>query len=128
MSTSFENLNIDFSDFEEILFDHFIVAITDLEGTIIYANKKFCKLSKYSEEELIGQNHRLIKSDEHSDEFFADMWNTISSGKIWDGEIKNRAKDGSFYWLKTTIIPVFDSDKNIKNYVAIRTDITKEKK
>ncbi|MFB5619721.1 MAG: nitrogen regulation protein NR(II) [Nitrosopumilus sp.] len=128
MSTSFEKLNIDFSDFEEILLDHFIVAITDLEGTIVYVNKKFCELSKYSEEELIGQNHRLLKSDEHSDKFFTNLWNTISSGKIWDGEIKNRAKDGSFFWLKTTIIPVFDFDKNIKNYVAIRTDISKEKK
>ena len=128
LSTSFEKLNINFNDFEEILSDHSIVAITDSEGTIIYANKKFCELSKYSEEELIGQNHRLLKSDEHSDEFFTDLWNTISSGKVWDGEIKNRAKDGTFYWLKSTIIPVFDSDKNIQNYVAIRTDITKEKK
>ena len=126
-STSFEKLNINFNDFEEILSDHSIVAITDSTGTIIYANKKFCELSKYSEEELIGQNHRLLKSDEHPDEFFKDMWNTISSGKTWDGEIKNRAKDGTFYWLKSTIVPVFDSDKHIKNYVAIRTDITKEK-
>lgn len=127
LSTSFEKLNIDFNDFEEILSDHSIVAITDLEGTLIYVNKKFCELSKYSEEELIGQNHRILKSGEHSDEFFADLWDSISSGKIWNGEIKNRAKDGTFYWLKTTIIPVFDSDKNIQNYVAIRTDITKEK-
>ena len=128
LSTSFEKLNINFNDFEEILSDHSIVAITDSEGTIIYANRTFCELSKYSEEELIGQNHRLLKSDEHSDEFFTDLWNTISSGKVWDGEIKNRAKDGTFYWLKSTIVPVFDSDKNIQNFVAIRTDITKEKK
>ena len=128
ISTSFEKLNINYDDFEEILSDHSIVAITDSEGTIIFANKKFCELSKYSEEELIGQNHRILKSDEHSDQFFTDLWNAISSGKVWNGEIKNRAKDGTFYWLKSTIIPTFDSDKNIQNYVAIRTDITKEKK
>ena len=127
VSTVFEKLNIDISDFQEILFDHSIVAITDNEGTIIYANKKFCEISKYSEDELIGQNHRILKSDEHSDKFFTEMWNTISSGIIWNGELKNRAKDGSFYWLKTTIVPIIDSEKNIKNYVAIRTDITKAK-
>ena len=127
VSTVFEKLNIDISDFQEILFDHSIVAITDSEGTIIYANKKFCEISKYSEDELIGQNHRILKSDEHSDKFFTEMWNTISSGIIWNGELKNRAKDGSFYWLKTTIVPIIDSEKNIKNYVAIRTDITKAK-
>ncbi|NNL53443.1 MAG: PAS domain-containing protein, partial [Nitrosopumilus sp.] len=80
-----------------------------------------------SEDELIGQNHRILKSDEHSDEFFTEMWDSISSGKPWEGEIKNRAKDGSYYWLKSTIIPIFDSNKEIQNYVAIRTDITKEK-
>jgi len=128
ISASFKKLDIDYDDFEEILSDHSIVAITDSEGTIIYVNKKFCELSKYSEEELLGQNHRILKSDEHSDEFFTDLWDAISSGKVWNGEIKNRAKDGTFYWLKSTIIPVFDSDKNIQNYIAIRTDITKEKK
>ena len=127
ISASFRKLNLDISTFEEILSDHTIVAITDVEGTIVYANKKFCDISKYSEEELIGQNHRILKSDEHPDEFFAEMWNVISSGKIWEGEIKNRAKDGEFYWLKTTLIPIFDSEKNIKNYVALRTDITQEK-
>ena len=89
--------------------------------------KKFCELSKYSEDELMGQNHRILKSDEHSDEFFTTMWNAISSGQVWEGEIKNRAKDGSFYWLKSTIIPVADSEDNITNFVAIRSDITKEK-
>jgi PAS domain S-box-containing protein len=126
-STSFKKLNLDIPNFDEIFSDHSIVAITDVKGTIVYANKKFCELSKYSESELIGQNHRILKSDEHSDDFFTEMWNTISSGKIWEGEIKNRAKDGSFYWLKSTIIPIHDSENNIQNYVAIRTDITKEK-
>lgn len=127
ISSSFKKLNLDISNFDEIFSDHSIVAVTDPEGTITYANKKFCELSKYTEDELLGQNHRILKSDEHSDEFFTKMWDTISSGKVWEGEIKNRAKDGSFYWLKSTIIPVNDSNGNIQNFVAIRTDITKEK-
>jgi len=127
MSSSFKKLNLDVSNFENIFSNHSIVAITDPKGTIIYANKKFCELSKYSEDELIGQNHRILKSDEHTDEFFTTMWNTITSGQIWDGEVKNRAKDGSFYWLKSTIIPVVDSEDKIINFIAIRTDITKEK-
>jgi PAS domain S-box-containing protein len=127
ISSSFKKLNLDIENFDEIFSDHSIVAVTDNEGVIIYANKKFCELSKYSEDELIGQNHRILKSDEHTDEFFTTMWNTISSGQVWEGEIKNRTKDGSFYWLKSTIIPVTDSKDNITNFVAIRTDITKEK-
>ena len=127
ISSSFKKLNLDIENFDEIFSDHSIVAVTDPEGAIIYANKKFCELSKYSEDELIGQNHRILKSDEHSDDFFTAMWKAISSGQVWEGEIKNRAKDGSFYWLKSTIIPVADSEDNITNFVAIRTDITKEK-
>ena len=127
ISSSFKKLNLDVENFDEIFSDHSIVAVTDPEGTLIYVNKKFCELSKYSEDELIGQNHRILKSDEHSDKFFTNMWNKISSGQVWEGEIKNRAKDGSFYWLKSTIIPVVDSEDNITNFVAIRTDITKEK-
>lgn len=126
-SAFFKKLNLDFIPFDEIFSDHFIITVTDSDGTIIYANQKFCDLSKYSENELIGQNHRMLKSDEHSDDFFINMWNTIYSGKIWEGEIKNRAKDNSFYWLKSTIIPVMDCEKNIINYIAIRTDITEEK-
>ncbi|WP_246275380.1 two-component system sensor histidine kinase NtrB [Nitrosopumilus oxyclinae] len=127
LSASFKKLNLDVENFDEIFSDHSIVAVTDAEGTIIYANKKFCELSKYSEDELIGQNHRILKSDEHSDEFFTTMWDAITSGQIWEGEIKNRAKDGSHYWLKSTLIPVADSEDNITHFVAIRTDITKEK-
>jgi PAS domain S-box-containing protein len=127
LDTAFKKLNIDISQFEEILSDHSIIAITDSQGIIVYANRKFCDISQYSESELIGQNHRILKSDEHPDKFFTEIWDTVSSGKIWNGEIKNRAKDGSFYWLKSTIVPIFDSEKTIQNYVAIRTDITKEK-
>lgn len=127
LASSLKKLNLNLSDLEEILTDHSIATVTDNEGTIVYANKKFCEISKYSEEELLGQNHRLLKSGEHSAQFYAELWTTISNGKNWNGEIKNRAKDGSFYWVKTTIVPVMDSQKNIKYYVAIKTDITREK-
>ena len=125
-ATALKKLNLDISEFEELLFDHSIVGITDEEGSIIYVNKNFCKISKYAADELIGNDHRILKSDEHPPGFFAEMWDTITAGKVWEGEIKNKAKDDSFYWVKTIIIPITD-EKGIKNYVAIQNDITKEK-
>jgi PAS domain S-box-containing protein len=125
-ATALKKLNLNISEFEERLFDHSIVGITDNEGTILYVNKNFCKISKYSEDELIGENHNILKSDEHSPKFFEELWDKISSEKVWEGEIKNKAKDGSYYWVKTVIIPITD-DKIIKNYVAIQNDVTKEK-
>lgn len=103
-----------------------IIAITDKNGTITYANKKFCEISKYPKEELIGQNHRILKSEHHPKSFFEDMWKTISSGNVWKGYIKNRAKDGSFYWVKTTIIPYFNNQKEIDGYISFRIDVTKK--
>ncbi len=127
IGSSLKELNLEISDFEELLFDHSIVSVTDETGDIIYANKKFCKVSKYSEQELIGQNHRILKSDEHPPKFFTELWDVISDGKVWEGEIKNRAKDDSYYWVKIIIIPIIDSEKNITNYVSVTTNITKEK-
>lgn len=107
---------------------HSIIGIADQEGKITYVNEKFCEISKYPEKELLNQNHRMLKSGFHPPEFFVGMWNTISSGKTWRGEIKNKAKDGSFYWVKTIIVPILDKQGNVQEFVSIRTDITKEKK
>ncbi|MBI5146763.1 MAG: PAS domain S-box protein [Thaumarchaeota archaeon] len=106
---------------------HSIIGITDTNGIITYVNKEFCRISKYAEDELIGQDHRILKSGFHSDEFYTGMWKTISSGRIWRGSVKNMAKDGSFYWVKTIIVPLLDEFGKPIEYVSIRTDITKEK-
>ncbi len=106
---------------------HAIVSMTDVRGNITYANDRFCDISGYSRDELIGQNHRLVKSDEHPPEFFREMWLTISKGAVWHGKVKNRRKDGSHYWVDATIVPFKNTDGDIEKYVAIRTDITHTK-
>ncbi|RFO98396.1 hypothetical protein DIC66_00390 [Rhodoferax lacus] len=106
---------------------HAIVSITDVHGTITYANDKFCQISGYTRPELVGQSHRLIKSDVHHRSFYADMWSTILAGRVWHGEVCNRNKAGDLYWVNSTLVPLRDDAGNPTFFIAMRTDITERK-
>ncbi|NOT97603.1 MAG: PAS domain S-box protein, partial [Sideroxydans sp.] len=115
-------------EFQKYALDqHSIVSIADRNGKILYTNNKFSEVSQYRREELMGQDHRVLNSGYHSSHFFKEMWATIGHGQVWHGEVKNRRKDGSCYWVDSTIVPFMDEQGKPLRYVSIRTDITARK-
>lgn len=115
------------SDLTIALDEHALVAVTDAEGKIISVNDRFCAISRYSREQLLGQDHRIINSGYHSREFMRDLWTTIASGKVWKGEFKNKARDGTFYWVDNTIVPFLNDRGTPRKFISIAVDATTRK-
>jgi PAS domain S-box-containing protein len=113
--------------YERAIDENIISSITDTRGVILSVNPKFCETSKYSTDELVGQNHRIVNSGYHPKAFFATMWRTIAAGHVWHAEIRNQAKDGSYYWVDTVIVPIKNNDDQITHYLSLRTLITARK-
>jgi len=124
-----ENDTQDFiAQLSQVLNDHSLVSISDVTGNITYVNSKFCEVSGYTPAELMGENHRILKSGIHDENFYGNMWTTIASGQTWHGEICNRAKNGRLYWVQSTIVPFLNAEtQKPEQYVSIRTEITHQK-
>lgn len=120
----YRNHNLELSAFEKGLEQFSIVARTDPKGRITFANEEFCRLSKYSLNELLGQDHRIVNSGYHPKEFFKSMWDNIKIGLSWRGLVKNKAKDGSLYWVDTIVIPIRDTNGNLSEILSFRFDVT----
>jgi PAS domain S-box-containing protein len=116
-----------FNAYRQAIDTSLISTITDTRGNILYANKKFCEITKYSPAEIIGKNHNIVNSGYHPPDFFKDLWQTIRRGKVWQGEIKNKSKDGKYYWVDTVIVPIKDRNHRISHYLSLRTLITRRK-
>lgn len=127
LQQSLRKSNMSLRRYKEALDKSFIISVTDTKGNIKHVNNNFCKISGYQRHELLGQNHRLVKSNHHSSAFFQYMWTAIRQGKVWSGEIQNQAKNGSFYWVYTVIVPFKNEKNKVYEYVSIRYDITEQK-
>ena len=121
-------INSQMKKYIKIVDENVLTSSTDIKGNIVYVSKAFCEISGYTKEELIGKNHRIIRHEDMPKKLFQELWSTIKNGKVWQGEIKNKKKNGDFYWVKATISPVLDDNKNIIGYTAIREDITDKKR
>ena len=135
MRTWFENRSSTKKDlmqllnaYKQIIDLNAICSVTDPDGKIIYVNDKFCEISQYSREELLGQDHRIVNSDYHPSSVFKDLWDTIKSGKVWRSDVRSKAKDGSFFWLDSTIVPIHDENGVITEYFSLRTPINDRKR
>ena len=126
-SINLSKLNKELSYVKEAMDQHAIIVETDKRGVITRVNQKFCDITQYSVDEIVGQTHRIINSGYHPRQFFENLWRTIASGKVWHGDICNRRKDGEIYWVNTTIVPYLNKDGGIERYIALRTDITEQK-
>lgn len=114
--------------YKEVVDLNFVCSVTDHEGNIIYVNDKFCQISKYSREELLGKNHRIVNSKHHSSDFFREMWQTIKNGKVWRGEVKSKTKDGLYFWLDSTIVPIHDQEGGIIEFFSLRVPVDEKKR
>lgn len=124
---SIQRINKKLQDYIKLVDENVLTSTTDLRGNIVYVSKAFCEISGYSKDELIGKNHNIVRHEDMDNKVFTKMWNTIKNGKTWQGEIKNKRRDGGFYWIKTTISPIFDEYEHVVGYTAIRHDITDKK-